>query len=142
MKAQIQERIDALKAELKGLEQDLNKPDVPTYDDVLARVQPEWVKSVDGLDVGASNCSRMYAYPDRQTAEREALRAMWLNIAVYVNEGKEGGWRVGVSRENGEVFFGSFECIYAGIVTFKDEPAARLAVQIMGEDNFRKMCGV
>jgi hypothetical protein len=142
MKSEIQGRIDALKAEIAGLEVELNKPEIPTYDDVVAKVDPRWYYNIGKGDIENTMGSSRYTHPDRQTAEREALRAMWLNIAVYVNEGGDGHYVVKIIAGDIVYFKMASDINYPGVSFFKSESAARLAVQIMGEDNFRKMCGV
>jgi hypothetical protein len=143
MNAQKQAAIEQaakLRTELDKLQAIINAPDepeVPTYRDIMRKsFQSWWISRTTGK---ANESSAVYEYDfiDKATAEREAIRTMWLNIAAYVNDGGTGNWCVGLHE--GKVRFVTFDGIYPGVVLFKSKTAAELALKILGEDNFRKM---
>lgn len=151
-KQQAIEQIEKLKADIKALEEIVNAPEKVTYDDVFKKIKPHfWVSRIDGRVGGEDMCSFNYDYPSREIADREAIRTKWINIAEYVNEGWKPDWND--EEEEKYCFYYDYEtkeaCLtvyhyiyHDGIIYFKSEESAKLALEILGEDEFKNMCGV
>lgn len=111
-KDQALQRIAAIEKEAAELRELVNKPDVPTYRDVVNMVRPDFYFTPHGTigrEGGVLNLSCNYAYCTMSTAIREALRAKWLNIAAYIN----GGWTPDWNNENEVKFYLWIQNVYA-----------------------------
>ena len=133
--------VNEMKEKIDKWAEEQRAKSIPTYDDVVKNVDPIWY-------IGNN-------YINRKTAIRESLRAKWLNIAAYVNSdgGKSCMWKPDFRKKVYYVFFDHdqngivihyniFALQYDGQVYFESEEDANLALQIMGEDNWKKMNGI
>lgn len=154
-KAELQQQIEqlesrhyALMQEIEILKQEMKepeKPQHPTYEDVANEVKPKWFFGGNG-DMEKANNACGYYYASEETAEREALRRMWLNIAEYVNRKYEKksqyhfciNWVI----DDNEIEISAYYSILSENTRFNSEAAVKEALFIFGEDNYKKMIGV
>ena len=133
-KSEALQHIARLEAEIENYKKVVNKPDVPSYEDVVKKV-------------GRGMCFFM-DYPTGAILERERLRRKWLYIAEFVNE----EWECEYSEKYYSVYYDNklelvqiSSCFFSynrGVIKFKSEAAAREALRIMGEEDWLKMHGI
>jgi hypothetical protein len=115
-----------------------------TYDDVVKKLQPQRFFSGDGVIVKIS--TNMYAYASEAIAKRNAIRAKYENIAFYLNGCEQELLRVMDSKwfntitSGAEIITGNHDAWYNPcLVYFISKKAAKEALRILTEDEFRKM---
>lgn len=137
----LMQEIETLKDQMKEYE----KPQHPTYEDVANEVKPIWFFSQDGETYESSEVGD-FCFESEETAEREALRCKWLNIAEYVNRRHEKKdnkhWEVLWISSQIAISFYEKAYSFAENTRFNSEAAAKEALAIMGDDNYKKMIGV
>lgn len=143
-------RLDAIEKEAAELRKLINQPEekkLPTYDEIVREIKPKTYFGVDGridLAISPYNC----CYADEATAEREAIRAKWLNIAAYYNKGKDLDWGndkqpkyyayCNHKRNSTEIGVAHYAHT-ANAVYFHSKQDALDAITVLGEDEFKKM---
>lgn len=151
-KTELHRKIDELgdilsmfQEEIKALKSKAESPQAVTYDDVVRELKPRHYFGCEGF-IREEISSYNYFYATKEIAEREALRCKWLNIAEYVNRRheKEGicFFCVWYHRDDKEIGVLQYNRTQNENTRFNSEAAAKEALQIMGEDNYKKMIGV
>ena len=141
------ERLTALETEAAELRKIISEPEKPTYGDVVKKLKPKYWFGLGGdLQQHSGKDGYAFAYASEAITKREIIRAKFENIALFVNGCEQEEVRklkcmcaLYINRN------GCISVVQHDIVTFVcemyfiSEDAAREALRILGEDEFRRM---
>ena len=138
-------RLSAIEAEAAEIRKIIEGKSLPTYEDIINELRPQWGVSSYGSVYTTFMDSHLYA--TKKITEREVIRREWLNIVEYVNRGKvinlpERGllYYAYVSMDYGTVNTSkTFKYVIPGVEYFESGEDCRRAVDMLGEEKFKKM---
>lgn len=137
--------LSAIEAEAAEIKKIIEEKSLPTYKDVIYELHPSWMFTSDGVIFTTTPSSHLYA--TKKITEREVIRHEWLNIVEYVNRGKvinlpERGllYYAYVSRDYGTINTApAIQYVIPGVEYFESEEDCCRAVDMLGEEKFKKM---
>lgn len=138
-------RLSAIEAEAAEIRKIIEEKTLPSYSDVCAELEPSWMFTGDGVIFTTMPSSHLYA--TKKITEREVIRAEWLNIVEYVNWGKiinlpERGslYYAYVNMDYGTINTAqTIQYVIPGVEYFESEKDCCRAVDMLGEEKFKKM---
>jgi hypothetical protein len=132
--SELQKTIAQATEKANEIQEQLNRPDVITYKDVVSKVKPSWYISGLGGVHNASACAPL-GLPREAIAKREELRFKLINISEFVNEGKHAEFYL-YTGVNGDVLCGRLASkSNPTTIYFTSKETAGLALTILGRDN-------
>ena len=138
-------RLSAIEAEAAEIRKIIEEKTLPSYNDVIDELRPQW---------GVSSCGSVYTifmdshlYATKEISERELIRREWLNIVEYVNRGKViNPTGRGVVHHAYVATLDNIICIAStndtvipGVEYFESDEDCCRAVDMLGEEKFKKM---
>jgi len=138
-------RLSAIEAEAAEIRKIIEEKTLPSYNDVIDELLPQWVVSSYGSVYTTFMDSHLYA--TKEISEREVIRREWLNIVEYVNRGKvinlpERGflYYAYVNMDYGTINTAqTIQYVIPGVEYFESEEDCCRAVDMLGEEKFKKM---
>lgn len=145
-------RVAVLETELAELKVIINKPDAPTFEQIVEELKPGWAVLSPEI---ASYCGYDRSVPLRHTSGESAFRWLrkrkWQLICEWVNKGKVIDWEN--QSQIKYIFYyniSSEEIMLAkrqnakceGAQCFLSDSDAHLALSIMGEESWLNMEGI
>ena len=151
-KTEALKRLEAIEKEAAELRKIIDKPQLPTFEEIAKELRPKWLCDVSG-DVRKIPFNDIYlhTHTSEASAERAKLRLEWELIFEWVNKGKlidwndesQDKWCLQYHHINKAINFVHASFIQTEHRTyFTSESDARKALEIMGESKWKKMNGI